>query len=329
MSSSQSVPPLAGRPQRSPSPARGHGARASRPPAARPASARATSALATFALATSVLAVLSLAACDAGESHAEAAAASVGAARAAVAPSPSDVTLPGIAPGATPYAVAPALPTGRIAGVVRVRAPIPADTTVTLDSLAARACRTPTLVDATLDVPTRRAGADSGTAPVGGVVVWLADARSGKPLPGERRATLALDRCALTPRALATLAGGTLLVSGRDPMASRLRLARQPGGAVVLDARFSDAGQVIPSPSALATAGAVEARGLDHPWLRAWVLAFDHPYFATTSADGRFTLDAVPPGTYTLVAWHERLGRVERQVTVGEGEAEILFEGRR
>jgi hypothetical protein len=53
-----------------------------------------------------------------------------------------------------------------------------------------------------------------------------------------------------------------------------------------------------------------------HPWMTAWVAAFDHPFFAVTKSDGSFAMPYLPPGTYTLKAWHERLGSVEQQVTV-------------
>ena len=58
-------------------------------------------------------------------------------------------------------------------------------------------------------------------------------------------------------------------------------------------------------------------RDADHPWPRAFLAVFDHPYYAVTQPDGSFRMDSVPPGTYTLVAWHERTGRSEQQVTVG------------
>jgi plastocyanin len=38
-----------------------------------------------------------------------------------------------------------------------------------------------------------------------------------------------------------------------------------------------------------------------HPWMRAWVYVFDHPYFAVTDEKGRFEIKDVPPGTYRLV----------------------------
>ena len=45
-----------------------------------------------------------------------------------------------------------------------------------------------------------------------------------------------------------------------------------------------------------------------HGWMNAYVGVLDHPYFAVSKADGSFTIENLPPGTYTLAAWHERLG---------------------
>ena len=55
-----------------------------------------------------------------------------------------------------------------------------------------------------------------------------------------------------------------------------------------------------------------------HKWMNAWVGVLDHPFYAVTSADGAFELAGLPPGTYTVEAWHERLGTQTRTVTVGE-----------
>ena len=63
-----------------------------------------------------------------------------------------------------------------------------------------------------------------------------------------------------------------------------------------------------------------------HPWMQGWLGVLDHPYFAVTDADGRFTLRDVPPGDYTLAVWHERLGAKTTRVTVApKGAAETRF----
>ncbi len=43
-----------------------------------------------------------------------------------------------------------------------------------------------------------------------------------------------------------------------------------------------------------------------HPWMGAWVTVFDHPYFAVTDKDGKFTIKDVPPGKYTVEARHRK-----------------------
>jgi plastocyanin len=59
-----------------------------------------------------------------------------------------------------------------------------------------------------------------------------------------------------------------------------------------------------------------------HAWMTAWIGVVAHPYFAVTGTDGSFTLAGVPPGTYTVEAWHERFGTRTAQVVVGDGQAQ-------
>jgi plastocyanin len=58
-----------------------------------------------------------------------------------------------------------------------------------------------------------------------------------------------------------------------------------------------------------------------HGWMNAYVGVLDHPYFATTDKSGAFELKSVPPGTYTIEAWHEKLGPMTQMVTVGAKES--------
>lgn len=68
-----------------------------------------------------------------------------------------------------------------------------------------------------------------------------------------------------------------------------------------------------------------------HPWMRSYIAVFKHPYFAVTGKDGSFDLKDLPPGTYTLEAWHEKLGTAIQKVTIGPSETktvQFVFKGR-
>lgn len=67
-----------------------------------------------------------------------------------------------------------------------------------------------------------------------------------------------------------------------------------------------------------------------HSWMTAYAGVLTHPFFAVTAGDGSFTLDGLPPGTYTIEAWHEQLGTMTQTVTIGDHEtveAEFSFAG--
>jgi hypothetical protein len=61
-----------------------------------------------------------------------------------------------------------------------------------------------------------------------------------------------------------------------------------------------------------------------HGWMAAYVGVVAHPFFAVTGADGSFNLTGVPPGTYTVEAWHERFGTKTTEVTVGDHQSQTV-----
>jgi hypothetical protein len=57
--------------------------------------------------------------------------------------------------------------------------------------------------------------------------------------------------------------------------------------------------------------------------MQGWIGVFDNPFFAVTDREGHFTIKQVPPGTYTLVAHHERYGDLEQKITIPAGNAPV------
>jgi hypothetical protein len=154
---------------------------------------------------------------------------------------------------------------------------------------------------------------------LGNVVVWLDGVRHGKPLPLEKRLELESDHCLLTPRVQAAVLGSAVNVIGHDDFRQHLRFIAGGDTAARATVLLGRDEQVIPTDLLAKRPGLVIVRDTDHTWPRAYLAVFDHPYFAVTKPDGSFSIDAVPAGKYTLVAWHERTGRVEQPIEVRTG----------
>jgi plastocyanin len=58
-----------------------------------------------------------------------------------------------------------------------------------------------------------------------------------------------------------------------------------------------------------------------HPWMAAYVGVFSNPFFAVSDKSGKFTISGLPPGTYEVEAWHEKLGTKSASVTVAADKA--------
>jgi plastocyanin len=57
-----------------------------------------------------------------------------------------------------------------------------------------------------------------------------------------------------------------------------------------------------------------------HGWMKSYMAVLPHPYHSVSQANGTFNIANLPPGNYTLVAWHEKYGQQEQAVTVGAKE---------
>jgi hypothetical protein len=213
-----------------------------------------------------------------------------------------------IAPPSQPYTPTVVANGGSIAGTVSVSSPLQANPPVSTGR-DGRVCG-PSIADESV--------IRQGNG-LGGVVVWLEGIRRGKPIPLERRLELQSDRCRLTPRVQAGVVSSAVNVIGHDDFRQHLRFLaagdKQPRAAILL----GQDEQVIPTELPFKAPGMVVVRDADHTWPTAYLAVFDHPYFAVTAPNGSFTIDGVPPGKYTLMAWHERTKRAEQTIDVSAG----------
>ena len=143
------------------------------------------------------------------------------------------------------------------------------------------------------------------------VIVYLEDAPPAPPAGDLPPVVLDQVDCHYVPHVVALRTGQTLTATTHDPTMHNVH-----GMCTVNDA-FNFA-LIAPGQShdLRFTKGELFPLRCDvHPWMKAWVHVFSHPYFAVTGLDGRFEIRNVPPGSYTLVAWQEKYGTLRAPVT--------------
>jgi plastocyanin len=140
-------------------------------------------------------------------------------------------------------------------------------------------------------------------AEISNVIVFLKDPPPRRAEPAPMHATIAQQEEAFVPRVVAITRGSTIDFPNSDPFfhnvfslsrGANFDLGRYPRGES-RSRRFPNA-------------GLVKVYCHIHSHMTASIMVFDHPYFRIPGADGGFTLDDVPAGTYQISAWHERIG---------------------
>jgi plastocyanin len=149
------------------------------------------------------------------------------------------------------------------------------------------------------------------------VVVRIAKGVSNPPAPPATPAVIDQHGCQYRPRVVVVQAGQSLEIRNSD---STLHNVHTYKGTATLFNQAHIQGMP-PFKKKFATVGDVVRFKCDvHPWMTAWVLVTDSPYYAVSADDGSFSIDEIPPGKYTLEVWHERLGTQTKEITVAEGQ---------
>jgi plastocyanin len=142
------------------------------------------------------------------------------------------------------------------------------------------------------------------------------------PAPEE---AVVLDQvgCTYTPHIVGVQAGQRLEAWNSDPFTHNVRgLARknrpfnmgQPVGSAPRQARETS------------TAKAEDAIKITcdvHKWMTSFMFVVEHPFFAVSAADGSFTIDDLPDGTYDVLIWTEAFGEKNASVTVADGAGSV------
>lgn len=152
-----------------------------------------------------------------------------------------------------------------------------------------------------------------------GVLVRIKNGTAGTfPAPSSPAVVIQRE-CTYEPRVTGVIAGQKVAIKNADETYHNVRATRG-------DDYMFNLSQPARAPDLLRddfkTANEVVSLHCDvHPWMNAFIVVQDHPFFTVTSTDGAFTLTGLRPGTYELEAWHPVLGLRSTKVKVGKGKA--------
>lgn len=139
--------------------------------------------------------------------------------------------------------------------------------------------------------------------------------------PPQSRAQLAQHNCMYEPRVVALMTNQKLDIQNQDPIQHNVHPTPHENPAF-------NTTQVIHGPpiekSFAEPELAIRFMCNLHPWMRAYVFVFSHPYFDVTSTTGAFDLKNVPPGTYVMEAWQEKYGTQDQTVRIGTSETKTI-----
>ena len=204
---------------------------------------------------------------------------------------------------------AQAAATGTITGRVRLMSAAPANSIIRMgaDPLCSRANAGKRL---TQEVVLR--SADGGLA---NAFVDLQGTFPATPVPA---APVAIDQrgCIFVPRVIGARVGQTLQVTNSDPTAHNVHSLSTRGNAFNVSQPLAGMKSTFP----LKNDDVVMRIKCDiHSWMVSYVGVVAHSYFGVSGADGAFRITGVPAGRHAIRVWHERYGRLMKNVEVKAG----------
>jgi Polysaccharide lyase family 4, domain II len=197
---------------------------------------------------------------------------------------------------------------GTIDGVIALSGTAPAGATL-------KVTKNQDYCGASIPDPTYMVGAGGGLE---NVIVYLKDITKGKAAPAEPLA-LVNEHCMFNPRVQGAMVGGSVKISSNDTVLHNTHPQNAETNATIYPVALQFKGFSVTKPLP-GSPGLIKVKCDAHEWMHAWIMELEHPYYATTGPDGHFTIKDVPPGTYTLVAWHEAAGEKSEPVVVAAGQ---------
>ena len=148
------------------------------------------------------------------------------------------------------------------------------------------------------------------------VVVFIETAQAALPVDQQKDNVIENTGCRYAPRVLAMRKGERLRVRNNDPKLHIPHSYLNDKTVFMLSLPFKNT--ILDATQKIRDAGILKLVCDTHAWMLGFVHVFDHPFFAVTDDKGTFSISNVPPGVYTIKAWHEHAGTRSQEIVVAE-----------
>jgi hypothetical protein len=149
------------------------------------------------------------------------------------------------------------------------------------------------------------------------VLVRIKNGTAGKHAAPAQPVVLDQTECMYRPRVVGLIAGQKIVARNSDGTFHNVHGTL--GGKLLWNKPQAEKAPDLSLDPAAQPGDVVEVVCDVHPWMHAYAPVQDHPYFAVTGDDGSFEIKGLAAGTYTLEAWHPKLGGKSMTVTIGTG----------
>jgi plastocyanin len=129
--------------------------------------------------------------------------------------------------------------------------------------------------------------------------------------------------CMYTPRMTTAVVGQKIQAKNDDPILHNVHTYL---GAATLFNKGMPNDKAAPIETSASAEGMMKWKCDVHPWMRGYIGISKSGLQAISKEDGSFSIANVPPGKYTVEAWHEKFGAKTQEVTVEAGKpAKVTF----
>jgi len=157
-----------------------------------------------------------------------------------------------------------------------------------------------------------------GSGGIQNVVLSIETVASGKDWNFAEEFAYDQKKCAFVPRIMLIKPNMAGAVLNSDSVGHNFHTIST--GVYNINKKIQPGAKLVVTKDQIRRSGKIRAKCDIHSWMGGWWIVAETPYAVVSDKDGNFSLTNVPPGSYTLKIWHEKLGESEQKIVVKKGE---------